>query len=449
MPLPSTRLQKVALIGVDSGSEKNESSRWDCFEWGFPSSAVNLHDYDTWVLYLSNFPNKVASDTLFGLLTIDYVYQALISKTQIFVIGDPRFSVKFTDRASIQFLWWTGYDFSWKDVGGDTNEIVDSFDAFRIQDYLRKLTHWDYALVEMNRSEAHQYAPCVEAARQNGRSLGLILIGLSVNRNGEYISFALNLRQYQVNDRHEIGRFESIVFIPINGIEPVEALKLILREALDISIAQDEPSWATELIAPSQEGVDAEISSIESEIANLKTQLDEKLAAREALRECTSLESSVKKLIRELGGQVEETTTKGNCDCYLSVNFKGSEHRAVVEIKGTKNPQFDMRGFRQLLQWKADAMIERDEEYRAVFIGNSATDIPPPERSDPFGEGWRKQTKLHRVTALTSTTLYEAYCAMKKGSLDIDKFWESLFSTDGIFTLDNSHIHCDDFNRGQ
>jgi hypothetical protein len=449
--MSSGRLHKVALVGIDAGAESNDTSRWDCFEWTSLYQKVNLHDYDTWVFYIPSFPTKVARDALYNLLTVDYVFQALISGTRILLIGDPRFTVEFANQPPRPFLWWTGYDFLWKSVGGDTKEVIDSSDTFQIQDYLRKLTRWDYALVEMNKSEAHRYAPCVEVARENGQSLGLIPRSLSVNRNGECISFALTLCQYEINDRREISRFESIVFIPTNGFEPVEALRLILKDALDISLAQEEPTWAAELTAPGQGSVDADISSIESEIANLKAQLNEKLAVKEKCREClqaiyqigTPLEISVKNLIRELGGMIEEAPQKGYCDCYLTVNFKSSEHKAVVEIKGTRNPQFDMKGFRQVLQWKADAMIERGEEYRAVFIGNSATETPPTKRSDPFGEGWRKQTKLHRVTALTSTTLYEAYCAMKKRSLDIDKFWESLLTTDGIFVLDDSHINSD------
>ncbi len=71
-------------------------------------------------------------------------------------------------------------------------------------------------------------------------------------------------------------------------------------------------------------------------------------------------------------------------------------------------------------------MIARGEEHRAIFIGNSDAEAPPESRESPFGDGWRKQTKLHKVTALTTQTLYQAYCAKAEGKLKTEEFWESL-----------------------
>src|ERR1039457_4387305 len=150
------------------------------------------------------------------------------------------------------------------------------------------------------------------------------------------------------------------------------------------------------------------------------------------------LECAVKAILQHLGGTVEEPLKPGYCDCYLIVSIEGVDYRAVVEIKGASKAQFDMKGFRQLLQWRDEAKLERDEEYRPIFIGNSDIENPPEMRSDPFGNEWKKKTKSFKVAALTTTTLNNAYFALKNGELDTIKFWKAIFNTDGIFELDKS-----------
>jgi hypothetical protein len=81
--------------------------------------------------------------------------------------------------------------------------------------------------------------------------------------------------------------------------------------------------------------------------------------------------------------------------------------------------------------WKT----ERREEHRAICIGNNDAEALPESRESSFGDGWRNQTKLDKVTALTTRRLYQAYCAKAEGKLKTEEFWESLFSTDGIFEI--------------
>src|ERR1035438_4963486 len=106
--MPSQRPHKVAIIGIDAGSDNHESARWDCINWDASESSINLHDYDTWVLFLNTFPTQVQPSTIFHVFSTDYVLKSLISGTRIFVIGDPRFGVRFR---STTFLEWTGYNF--------------------------------------------------------------------------------------------------------------------------------------------------------------------------------------------------------------------------------------------------------------------------------------------------------------------------------------------------
>jgi hypothetical protein len=445
--MSSTRPHKVALVGIDAGSEKDESLRWDCFGWDAPQSSVNLHDYDTWVFYMPSFPTRVQRDTLFYLLSVDYTLDALMSGTRILIVGDPRVIAVFPDRSDQPFLHWTGYEFIWESTGGDTIEVTTIFEQFHLQNYLARIMRWKYALKSATKSGAFQYASIVNSFKAAGQGLRLTTIGLARNRIGELISFALRLQIFiERSDGRSSDELESIVFVPFGDLESLEALSLVMKETLDISIAQEPPKWADEMAVPGQSEVDASISEIKDEIAKRAASLELKIDERKKLRNCLEvlyqigppLETAVQSLLKELGGAVEQPKEKGHCDCLLKVIVGDLEYRAALEIKGTNKAQFDMKGFKQVLQWKNEAILEHEEEYRGIFIGNSAIETPPDSREDPFGDGWKKQAKLHKVTVLTTRTLYGAYCANKRGELNITKFWKALFETDGVFELDSS-----------
>jgi hypothetical protein len=406
---------------------------------------VNLLDFDTWVLFMPTFPGVVGKDTIFSSMTMDYVYEALVSGTRIVVLGDPTVNVQFYLRPIMSFLFWTGYDFGWNKAGGDTKVLTKAAGQFKLQEYLQRLTRWGYGLKSATRSAAFQYSKMVQEAYASNEDLRLNRLSLAENRNGELISFALTLGRY-LRDGRIITEYESILFVPFGQIDPSEALRLVLKETLNISLSQEPPAWATGISAPGQFGVDAVIAEIRGEIEERNAILESRKEERVALRSCLqvlyqigpSLEDAVKAMLQELGGTVEEPAILGHCDGYLMVSIEGVDYKAVLEIKGALKQQFDMNGFRQVLQWKNDAMLEKDDDYRPVFIGNSDAENPPEARPDPFGAEWKKQTKRAKVTALTTTTLYKAYRALKDQRLDVTKFWMAVFTTDGIFEFNES-----------
>lgn len=415
-----------------------------------PLGHLTVHSEFARLRYLGPLPSQLSDesqrDTIYRLLTIDYVHEALTSGTRILVIGNPRIEANFYDRPTLPFLHWTGYDFTWKSVGGDTKEILPYQERFGLQSYLERISRWEYALISTHPSNAYEYASMVQNAKRLKRVVFMSTLGLAKNRNDELISFALILQSYKENDYGitDQKQFAPIVFIPLGVSDsPEEDLRFILKDTLDISIAQEPPDWILEMEAPGQSARDHRISEIKMEIANHQAQLATEEAARAELRKCLDvlyqiggpLETAVKNLLRELGGTIEEPPVKGFRDAYLTISIGDELQRAVLEIKGTSKAQFDMKGFKQVLQWRDEAMIDSGEKYRAIFIGNSAIDDPPYERDDPFGDGWIKQTRLHKVTALSTSTLYEAYCAFKTGKLDIVRFWNALFGTDGVVSF--------------
>jgi hypothetical protein len=394
---------------------------------------------------MPSLPEEMKTDGLYRMLSIDYVWEALMSGTRVLVLGDPRVSAKVAGLPSRPFLHWTGYDFQWKSTGGDTISVANDSYKYDIENYLHCIKRWDYAFRSITRSDAYDSTRWVREASANGERLCLVTKPLAENRNSELISVALQLQLFARDGRPERS-FESIVLVPFGQIEPVEALSAALTEAFGISIRQQAPPWVEQLVAPRQAPVDAAIWEVRGEITARETALQLKLQERTEVRSCldvlfqigTPLEDAVERLLAELGALVERPGTTADCDRYLSIEIGGLTRRAALEIKGTGKPQFDMKGFKQVLQWRDEAMIAREEEHRAIFIGNGDAEAPPESRASPFGDGWRKQTKLHKVTALTTLTLYQAYCAKAEGKLKTEEFWESLFSTDGIFELSDT-----------
>lgn len=232
-------------------------------------------------------------------------------------------------------------------------------------------------------------------------------------------------------------------FIPFGNLEPNESLRIVLKDCLGISIAQEPPEWVEKITVPGQAELDSKIDAIKNEIERIQCELELILQERTKVRACldalfqigSPLEDAVQRLLEAMGGTVEIPLRKGGSDRYLSVQIGETLYKAVMEIKGSNKNQFDMKGFKQALQWREEAMLERCEDFRAIFIGNSGIQLPPSERENPFSDNWKKQAILHKVTVLTTTTLYEAYCKIIEGKLQKEKFWIDLFNTDGIYKL--------------
>lgn len=122
--------------------------------------------------------------------------EALISGTRIFILGDPRREVHFANPLSSRsFLWWTGYDFSWEPVGGDTIKINDNYDVseFNLRNYLGRIERWNYALQNVHESIVFQKASIVRTNKADGIQLYFDCAWLAVNRIGESICFAMTL----------------------------------------------------------------------------------------------------------------------------------------------------------------------------------------------------------------------------------------------------------------
>jgi hypothetical protein len=438
--------KKIALVGIRSGSENAEELRWDCFDWDTDAAKVNLHDYDTWVLYLPTFLKTQHENSIVGLLSVRYVYKALLSGTEIFIIGDPRAEmVKEDIPETVPFLNWTGYEFEWNTSPGDTKTINSDAQWYRVDEYLQRISEWQYALQSYQENIYYQTSALVQQYIAANKTFCLEVNPLAVNRIGQCISFALiptiydRSKPFAPPDKAS-GRI--VLLSVVVQSTPEDSLYFFLQNSLGISLAKHEPEWACDMVAPDQGPLDHDISSLREKIESLQSHLEVSQGKREEVRKYLrllyeggpALEEIVRDTLEVLGAQIELPTESNKEDGWIVVKVGSVTYEGVLEIKSTGKPQFNQQALGQLNEWIGRGKLNRGKIYRGIFIGNSSIELPPEQREKPFSDSWVKSAKLIPITALTGVTLFEAYQRYKNRMLDVAEFWSAIFSTDGVLT---------------
>jgi len=364
------------------------------------------------------------------------VCEALKQNVQIFVFGNPDFAAMYPDGGQKKFLDWTGYAFYWRDAPGDTVDVEANTAArFDVYQYLSGIKRWNYTLRSILKRGGFESSNFGVKTSQ-GALYSFELLPLATNRHNEHISSAVLLC-----DR--VQAYGSIILVPENSDDP-SGFHTFLRQTLGIVLSEEPPAWLAPIVVPGQPGLDAQIAELEKLITRVNEQLLEAKDARTTRRACLEvlyqtgepLEDAVELMLHSMGAAVSKPSVKGQCDRFLSVMFDGQEHKAVVEIKSTKNEQFTMDGLRQVMQWRTDAIMANDAEFRALFIGNSAIKSPPGLRPSPFTPQWKTSAERFEVSCITTSVLYAAYCEIQAGSLDKEEFWKLFFTTGGILNID-------------
>jgi hypothetical protein len=444
------RASKVAIIGLPNGSDKEEGLRWDCFDWNTSTSRVNLHDYDVWVLYLPSF-KQPPPGSVFYLLTPDYVYEALLQNTQIFVVGDPRIEAPNEFGIKEAFLCWTGYAFDWKNKVGDTIEFVPDSDYFLLHSYLAEMRSWNYALASVFQAPRYHASSVVRRLMPH-KCIELSLEPIARNRAKESVAFTLILTLYRAFHGEWVfdKKLGTITFVPLLSNDAEADLRRFLEGSLSISLEENPPEWIAAINAPGQEKVDEEILQLGDEIQRLQQSLRGANDHRNTLREClgllyqgnSKLEDIVRDILQKMGAMVEVPTERNKEDGWITVMIGESTVEGVLEIKSTGKPQFTEEGVRQINDWIGRGKVNRHKTYRGVFIGNSSIKQEPSKREFPFSDSWVKAAKLIPITALTTEALFRAYELFAAGKLDMAKFWTAIFSTDGVVVMEKLLEEC-------
>ena len=444
------RQHKVVLIGAEGYEITVDDRRIECFRWKKINKIKNLRDYALVILNLLSLDTESARaevdwNVFDKLLDFDNAMDILENQGRIVVVGDPRFRFKLDGppKISRDFLAWTGAEFGWDSQPGDTISILPSGCDPQFSEYISKMKSWDYSLAFSKLNEI-KFAPRYNLPffKERGNKLTLELDGFCSNR---YKNILAGQFHYQFVVNYQLAKYTgSVVFLPKINLSEEETIQLVLTTVCGIATNLSEPKWVSELIAPGQDEIDAEITSIQDEIECIFKKLEQakqrRLECREVLKLIYerefALEPVVRNILREFGAEVEEPTENNKEDGWLRVNVGEIEFEGVLEIKSTKSETFNDMGRKQLLDWIDRGRTLRGKNYKGIFIGNNAVDIPVGERKNPFEANWSKAASLSEICVLKTEDIYCMYLLKSKGLIDMNQLWSEIFKTKGVFEMD-------------
>jgi hypothetical protein len=240
-----------------------------------------------------------------------------------------------------------------------------------------------------------------------------------------------------------IDEHGPIIFLPEINLSDDEVMLIVLQDICGVHANLPEPEWIKEYNAPGQKEIDDKIIKINVDLENVFNKLQEAQNRKKEIRNCLkllyerefALEPVVIDILRVLGAHVEEPSEKNKEDGWIVVKTQKANYEGVLEIKSTKSDYFDENGRKQLLDWIDRGRTLRQKNYKGLFIGSNSVNKPLSERPWAFSDNWSKAAELSGICALKTEDLYYIYLLYSKRKLDIDNFWDDLFTTNGIFNM--------------
>lgn len=438
-------MKKILIIGSKCFNMSTEDWRIDSFAWDEINEIGNPYDYHTLIIDLlgicdDSARNSIEWNELQSKLTVSNTWNFLKYKYQIIVVGDPRFDVLLEKSEKRPFLWWTGFEFEWDDLPGDT--IYPSSDNPIPEEYTQRLCSYSYSLKDVQIYPEH--LACANLYLKE-KKIHLQKKVFLKNQMRLALAFSVFLRMPgKFPGREYYYRYTGpILLLPRIDADEEETLEIVLRDICEIEILTREPVWVEQLVAPRQRGIDQKISRYRKAVRKVKLALqkeeDKRIEARQYLKLLhvgdTELERIVWDVLDELGGNVERPKSMGKGDGWIYPQIGNKKCSGVLEIKSTGNEQFGEGGIGQLAKWKHLAIELRDKEHKGIFIGNSCRKKSPDQRPCPFAVDWCKTAKTSRICALTTADLYRLYELKYQGKFEANTFWTYVFQTNGILNI--------------
>ncbi|MCP3898516.1 MAG: hypothetical protein GY707_02150, partial [Desulfobacteraceae bacterium] len=324
----------------------------------------------------------------------------------------------------------------------------DDYNHRKYAKYINKLDRWDYSLITCDANTKTLSSRFdLDALKEQGFDIHLSKDLFCCNRYKNGLAFSLRYqhRKYVYRNWQVVADFGPITILPKISLPEDDTIQMVLTEICGIATNLPEPEWLYGFSAPGQKAIDNEITQVRGELKNTLSRLEKAQDQRQECRKCLkllyerefALEPVVLDILRVLGAYVENPVEKNKEDGWIVVKLADKTVEGVLEIKSTKSDTFSDEGRKQLLDWIDRGRTFRQKNYKGIFIGNSAVDKPHKERHGAFSDSWSKAAELSEICALKTEDLYSLYLLNAKGKLDRDKFWRSLFETNGIFDMGN------------
>ena len=273
----------------------------DCFSWDRLRKVTNLSDYDIVILNLLSLEDagRLDSASFREMLDIQTAQEVLGKKDgAIFVLGDPRFSLKWQEPDGVHsepFLVWTGIEFLWDDRHGDTVERSYAASGGSFKPFADKLARWSYSLAGCRaQDEEYEKVWNVTAWRDRGARTTVIVDTICENSYGNALVFSVvhGVDRYSnatnaraLNSRQTDPLSGPVFFLPRSQLSEEATLEFVLRDLCGVDVSAPEPEWVSEFVAPGQEKVDSELAELEDRIQEMLEERERKVEEWTEVRE--------------------------------------------------------------------------------------------------------------------------------------------------------------------
>jgi hypothetical protein len=444
----ASEIRKLLLIGATGFDRVQDGLRLDCTTWDRLSDFASVRDYDVLILNLLSIDSaevraKVDWNKFHQLLDFSAATDVLTHNGIIIILGDPRFEIQNLKGQAQPFLSWTGADFEWYNQPGDSIKFDERNGMFK--GYVKHLRAWDYSLRQcrLNKAVFAERWDTNDLERK-GHRVSTPAVPICANRVGHSVAFTFF---HRVTKDGQIRIPYGLTYVlPKLALPEDETLQIVLRDFCDVPFESPEPEWLADINIPGQKSLDERIAQINLVLAEQQAALKQALAERAEARTCLkllyeseyALAPAVRDALRALGAEVEDPTEKGKEDGWISIQIADKKYEGVLGVASTRAEHFDEGGWKQVVEGIERGRTIRNKNCKGIFIGNSAVAKPLRQLSDrpnAFSGEWRNAARQNQICALRAEELFLIYLLLKQGKLNLDQFWTTLFTTDGIFDI--------------
>jgi hypothetical protein len=426
----------TGYLGVDSVS-------WDT------KTLPNIVDYDTVVIDVRSLDESILQKISYKRL--EEIRIALIrllhSKGTIIVLTDFR---HVDDRPTDYPNRIDNYDWSPIAIGVSKESgesIVVKEERFR--SYLTNLKDWPYYLFipqDALSTELTEYFGSTYNTKYEIQRTPFV-----INRYGKILAGSFAIEVYaQVTEHSTLGSYKvypekpqivtgEIILLPLlKGIEPKEAVSLVLKDLTGIVPRTEIPDWAENLTVPQTPEIEAQIANKRENIGKLFDEIGALEARRRALEDYKrllyasgpELEEIVKRCLEEVGGKV--TPSRYGQEEYV-LEVDGVEY--LVEVKGVSK-SISLTNLRQLNDYLLKYEEETKKSCKGVLFGNAWRSDPPKKRGTTempeFPPNVIERATQWQVALVSSTMFFSAFCAFLRDPTRANPILRAITVANGV-----------------
>ena len=325
---------------------------------------------------------------------------------------------------------WIPLPVSFTEEHGDTVEVVEKV----FSRYMSVVKRWEFTL-DVDRDKGSD--PWLELADEHPKGeVEVQLQPIAINRQGAAIAAAIS---YVVRGNgHQSGYI--IMLPPPTTVSVDEALCVLLEDLYGIEGRAPDPPWFSEVIAPGEPAATAELESAHGALTAAQERVDAAVAGMEGAVAYKRVLSQKGPALQEVVRATFESMGIKTADSPVSDEFVlvRSGHTVLVEVTGSDG-SIATRDLSQLIKDMGKYVEATGEPAKGLFIANPWKDLRPDQRDTKdkpiFPDDVVKTARPFSVALLSTTELFNAYCAAKEAKLTADDVMQRIIDTTGIVAL--------------